>query len=166
MAFTALKQMQVRNQKLFEAEALPHQPERHYNTIDYSLKAMALRFLHTRCEDLLFDDVITSKEQAEGKYYGTSLRPGQIPYNMQMDVNRLCMELEQAIGIDKINDKHIDSLTAILMHNSLFKFAISFYKDDDAKGPLKMDKHPLAYLLMLCDELQCWDRIPRRGRKS
>lgn len=418
MAFTAFKQMQARNQKIFEAqslshqpeqhaqsfphqtgrhaEAFPHQPERHYDTIDHSLKAMALRFLHTRCEDLLFDDAIASQEQAEGKYYGTSLRPGQIPYNMQMDVNRLCMErelekfiesgvaedaytiyycflemffghygkskkmvellsefesngssllmkhrdhyshsvyvfalglsiyesnttfratfkkfygfdtdesnkkedlaaahcflefwgltslfhdigypfelpfeqvlsyfevdgkergkdsiflayhnvksftkisgeakehfnkmfgrkfksleellafwttkrlgaeydfseeyilkkihdkpispeafgyfmdhayfsagrlfreLEQAIGIDKINDKHIDSLTAILMHNSLFKFAISFYKDDDAKGPLKMDKHPLAYLLMLCDELQCWDRTSY-GRNS
>ena len=52
----------------------------------------------------------------------------------------------------ELNAGHIDALTAILMHNSLFKFTIS------NKVPLKMELHPLAYMLMLCDELQCWDR--------
>lgn len=52
----------------------------------------------------------------------------------------------------ELNAGHIDALTAILLHNSLFKFTIS------NKVPLKMELHPLAYMLMLCDELQCWDR--------
>jgi hypothetical protein len=60
---------------------------------------------------------------------------------------------------------HVDALTAILLHNSLYKFAITFYKDKDAKGPLPMETHPLAFLLMLCDELQCWDRTAY-GRNS
>ena len=48
--------------------------------------------------------------------------------------------------------KYMDALTAIELHNSLFKFAIA------RKKPLKMTEHPLAYMLMLCDELQIWDR--------
>ena len=50
-------------------------------------------------------------------------------------------------------------LTSILLHNSLFKFSVAFYKSGkDAKPPLKAGSHPLAWMLMLCDELQCWDR--------
>ena len=33
------------------------------------------------------------------------------------------------------------------------------------KKPLNMELHPLAWLLMLCDELQCWDRMAY-GRNS
>ena len=79
---------------------------------------------------------------------------------------RLYREIVESIGIGKVNEKHIDALTAILLHNSLFKFAISFYKDEENhKDPLRMELHPLAYLLMLCDELQCWDRTAY-GRNS
>lgn len=79
---------------------------------------------------------------------------------------RLFHEIENSVGTEKINKKHIDALTAILLHNSMFKFAVSFYKDKDKhKEPLKMSVHPLAYLLMLCDELQCWDRTAY-GRNS
>lgn len=60
--------------------------------------------------------------------------------------------------------QHMDALTAILMHNSLFKFSIFYYKAEIRK-PLKKELHPLAYLLMLCDELQCWDRTSY-GRDS
>ena len=53
-----------------------------------------------------------------------------------------------------------------MLHNSMFKFAIAFYKDKEKrKAPLKAELHPLAYLLMLCDELQCWDRTAY-GRNS
>ncbi|MBQ1524638.1 MAG: hypothetical protein IIZ55_05840, partial [Firmicutes bacterium] len=78
---------------------------------------------------------------------------------------RLYHEIERSIGAEKITKKHIDALTAIILHNSLFKFAISFFKSSDPKPPLKMDLHPLAFLLMLCDELQCWDRTAY-GRNS
>ncbi|MGI6090901.1 MAG: hypothetical protein ACOYEL_05905 [Saccharofermentanales bacterium] len=389
MAYTALKQMQKKIEDAFGMRTGPLQPERHYDTIDHGLKAMAQRFLHTRCEGLGFN-AETEAEESDGAYQGTSLQVGQIPYNMQMDINRLCLEreldkfidsgvaedaytiyycylemffghygkskkmvellsefesngssllmkhrdhyshsvyvfalglaiyesnkayrtvfkrfygfdpddantqedsaaagcfleywgltslfhdigypfelpfeqvhsyfevsgekrgkgslyiayhdvdvitnlggeakaqftklygrtfdsteelfafgiteklgmvydftedymlgkihdkptrpdnfdyymdhayfssarlyreIENSIGIEKINEKHIDALTAILLHNSLFKFAISFYKNkDNHKEPLRMEVHPLAYLLMLCDELQCWDR--------
>lgn len=62
--------------------------------------------------------------------------------------------------------EHLDALTAILMHNSLYKFSIAFYKEEGTI-PFKPDAelNPLAYLLMLCDELQCWDRTAY-GRNS
>ncbi|MBQ1237703.1 MAG: hypothetical protein IIX70_05390, partial [Oscillospiraceae bacterium] len=66
---------------------------------------------------------------------------------------------------EAVTKMHLDALTAILLHNSLFKFAISFYNDDNTKGPLHIEAHPLAYMLMICDELQCWDRTAY-GRNS
>ena len=81
---------------------------------------------------------------------------------------RLYREMEESVGISKITRMHVDALSAIMLHNSLFKFSISFYKDKDKskrKSPLCMEDHPLAYMLMLCDELQCWDRTAY-GRNS
>ena len=79
---------------------------------------------------------------------------------------RLLQELVRSIGLSCIDEKYIDALSAIILHNSLYKFAVSFYKDKDKhKDPLKMSIHPLAYMLMLCDELQCWDRTAY-GRNS
>ena len=81
---------------------------------------------------------------------------------------RLYREIEESIGISGITEMHVDALSAIMLHNSLFKFSISFYKDKDKnkrKNPLRMEEHPLAYMLMLCDELQCWDRTAY-GRNS
>lgn len=62
--------------------------------------------------------------------------------------------------------EHLDAITAILLHNSLYKFGIAHYKDE-GNIPFKPDAqlHPLAYMLMLCDELQCWDRTAY-GRNS
>lgn len=73
--------------------------------------------------------------------------------------------------------EHLDALTAILMHNSLYKFCIAnptmdperpgmhvWYKGD-GNIPFRAEIHPLAYMLMLCDELQCWDRTAY-GRNS
>ena len=396
MAYTALKQYQIINQNLFGQECGPIQPERNYDVNEFGLKALALRFLHERCEGLGFDTKVEEREKEEGCYQGTSLLKGQIPYNMQMDINRLCLERElekfidsgaaedaytvyycylemffghygkskkmvellsefeangssllmkhrdhyshsiyvfalglavyesnaiyrrtfkkfygfdtddtnetadheaaycfleywgltalfhdigypfelpfeqvmsyyevagekrgkgsvyiayhnldtitaladvakehfekvygrsfattedlfafgitqklgkaydfseeyirekistkpirpdtfgyfmdhayfssarlyreivNSLGIEEVNEKHVDALTAILLHNSLYKFAISFYKNKDAKAPLRMDMHPLAFMLMLCDELQCWDRTAY-GRNS
>lgn len=51
----------------------------------------------------------------------------------------------------------IDCFVAIVLHNSLFKFTIRGLLK--TKAPLSLnDGEPLAYLLMLCDELQCFDR--------
>lgn len=65
----------------------------------------------------------------------------------------------------EITKPRIDALTAILLHNSLYKFSIARYKDAEHNIPLRAKLHPIAYLLMLCDELQCWDRIAY-GRNS
>ncbi|MBR0160834.1 MAG: hypothetical protein IJQ02_06120 [Oscillospiraceae bacterium] len=79
---------------------------------------------------------------------------------------RLYAELYEILGPDRLNEKHVDVLTAIVLHNSLFKFSIAFYKDpENCRAPLKAELHPLAWLLMLCDELQCWDRTAY-GRNS
>lgn len=72
---------------------------------------------------------------------------------------KLFMEMECGLKAE-----HLDSLTAILMHNSLYKFCIANYKKEGNK-PFKAELHPLAYMLMLCDELQCWDRTAY-GRNS
>ena len=81
---------------------------------------------------------------------------------------RLYREITGSLGIEAITNKHMDALTAILLHNSLYKFSISFYDEDYAKEPLRMEVHPLAWMLMLCDELQCWDRTAygRNSRKE
>lgn len=52
-------------------------------------------------------------------------------------------------------DDTLDALCAILLHNSLFRFGLK------GKGaPLALAHgQPLTYLLMVCDELQCWDRV-------
>ena len=81
---------------------------------------------------------------------------------------RLYRELAEELGAKSLTEKHVDALSAIMLHNSLYKFAISFYKDkkpEKRKAPLRMELHPLAWLLMLCDELQCWDR-KSYGRNS
>jgi len=79
---------------------------------------------------------------------------------------RLYAELARIQGAQKLSAMHVDALSAILLHNSLYKFSISFYKDKEkCKAPLKAELHPLAWLLMLCDELQCWDRTAY-GRNS
>ena len=50
-----------------------------------------------------------------------------------------------------------DAFCAVILHNSLFKFTIRGFLGTGE--PLRLaDGQPLAYLLMLCDELQCWDR--------
>ena len=76
----------------------------------------------------------------------------------------LYKKLFEELGL-KLTKEYIDSLTAILLHNSLYKFSIAFYKDPVSNKRLKAEWHPLAFMLMLCDELQCWDRIAY-GRNS
>ena len=58
-----------------------------------------------------------------------------------------------------LKKEHMDALTAIALHNSLYKRKIT--RDEglkDADHAFKLEWHPLAYVLQLTDELQCWDR--------
>ncbi|MBR3020376.1 MAG: hypothetical protein IKH57_25485 [Clostridia bacterium] len=90
--------------------------------------------------------------------------PEQFGYYMDhafFSAARLYQEMVTVLGAEALEKAHVDALSAIMLHNSLYKFAIAFYKSGDPakrKPPLKAAYHPLAYLLMLCDELQCWDR--------
>lgn len=77
----------------------------------------------------------------------------------------LLKELLKVLPLEKITLEYMDSLTAILLHNSLYKFSVSFYKNSDLNRRICPEDHPLAYMLMLCDELQCWDRTAY-GRNS
>jgi len=52
----------------------------------------------------------------------------------------------------ELDEKKLDVLTAILLHNNLNKY------DIPNAHPIAPSEHPLSYLLMLCDELQNWDR--------
>lgn len=56
----------------------------------------------------------------------------------------------------KINYRYADALAAIMLHNSLFQHEI--LKEATVPAPLSPKTFPLAYFLMLCDELQCWNR--------
>lgn len=90
--------------------------------------------------------------------------PNRFGYYMDhafFSASRLYRELAEELGAENLTPLHVDALSAIMLHNSLYKFAIAFYKDKEPekrKAPLRMELHPLAWLLMLCDELQCWDR--------
>lgn len=55
---------------------------------------------------------------------------------------------------DEIPEEMMDVFVAVILHNSLFKFGIR----GKQRGLNLEDHQPLSYLLMLCDELQCWDR--------
>ncbi len=57
----------------------------------------------------------------------------------------------------RLTDDILDVLTAIALHNNLNRYDI---KKAVSPAPFAVDslKHPLAYLLILCDELQNWDR--------
>ena len=64
----------------------------------------------------------------------------------------------------------MDAITAIVMHNKFFEYNLkkdSLSSENGLKRgrPLALEEHPLAYLLILCDELQCWDRTSF-GKKS
>ena len=95
MAYSAFEKMRLLNRQRFGKDTGPFQPVLSDEAgTGFDLKSAVLRFLHERCEDLLFDRQIEEEEERSGIYRGTSLAPNQIPYNMQMDINRLCLERE------------------------------------------------------------------------
>lgn len=53
-----------------------------------------------------------------------------------------------------LDSERLDVLTAILLHNNFNKY------DAPDGHPIALNEHPLSYLLILCDELQSWDRLP------
>lgn len=70
---------------------------------------------------------------------------------------RKLLEVMKETG-SSITSEDIDAITAIVLHNSMYKFSITNVKNEQLNKPFEIHLHPLAYILMLCDELQCWDR--------
>ena len=95
MAYTALEKMRRINEDKYKCDVGPMQPSMYHSEQgNFNLKSCALRFIHEMCEGLRFNMKIEEEEEKTGIYQGTSAEQGQIPYNMQMDINRLCLERE------------------------------------------------------------------------
>ena len=101
MAYTAIRNMRERNRIRFGGDFGPFDPPLYENPANRNdLKSAALRFLHERCERLLFDPVKTAEEARTGVYLGKSRREHQIPYDMEADLNRLSLEKSLEAFID------------------------------------------------------------------
>ena len=101
MSYTAIEKMRKKNKERFGSATGPMQPPLYINRRQRNdLKSAALRFLHNRCEELRFDNTVEAEEEKTGIYRGKSLKPAQIPYNMQMDIDRLCLEKSLETFID------------------------------------------------------------------
>lgn len=72
----------------------------------------------------------------------------------------LFKEMEMCGNANFLKREHLDAIIAIALHNALYKRNLtddgSLMFDDHA---FMLEWHPLAYLLQLADELQCWDRV-------
>lgn len=78
----------------------------------------------------------------------------------------LIHNLMRILDEDELNEMYTNAFVAILLHNSLYKFSITNIKSNfNENRHFNLNRSPLAYLLMLCDELQCWDRTSY-GQKS
>ena len=115
MAYTALEKMRRLNEAEFGQDVGPMQPVLFPGADkNNDLKSAALRFLHERCEGLRFNTEIEAEEIKNSDYRGTSIKPNQIPYNMQMDIDRLCLERELERFIDSGVAEDAYNVTAAL----------------------------------------------------
>ena len=92
MAYTAIDKMYQHNFNLFGAGAGPKQPSLPVTDNPNDLRSAALRFIHERCEGLCFDEAVSAREENMHIFEGTGLKPGQVPYDLQMECNikRVC----------------------------------------------------------------------------
>ena len=146
MAYTALAKMRKKNLKEYGVNAGPREPDLYKAGNKNSLKCASLRFLHNACEGLKFDASIEAEEDKSGVYQGTSLKPGQIPYNMQMDINRLCLEksLEKFIDSGTAEDAYMvyySYLEIFLGHYGKSKKMIELLAEFESNGSSLLMKH-------------------------
>lgn len=140
--------------------------------------------INRRLKDRQYPEVIYGDTYISNILKKKPVEPNEFDYFMDhalFSSTIMYRELMSIYGVDEIlkdyrEDKKIyygimDALTAIVMHNSLFKFCLRTVAKSNAPGaekykePIKIAEHPLAYLLMFCDELQCWNRTSF-GRSS
>lgn len=85
----------------------------------------------------LYDRVVKASEFMDHGYFSAAILARQLFACSEITLDMPCL----------------DVFTAILLHNSFNKY------DAPDKHPIAVTEHPLAYLLILCDELQNWDRL-------
>ena len=147
MAYTALEKMRVRNRKAYGKDVGPAQPQLFGGGLERTdFKSAALRFLHVRCEELKFDDSVEKRENETGEFQGMSLKPNQIPYNMEMDINRLCMEkaLERFIdsGVaEDAYDVYYCYLDIFFGHYGKSKKMVELLSEFESNGSSLLMKH-------------------------
>ena len=146
MAYTALAKMRQKNLDEFGVDIGPKEPDLYTLGNANSLKCASLRFIHRACEGLKFDCAVEAEENAAGICKGTSLKPGQIPYNMQMDVNRLCLErcLEQFIDSGSAEDAYLVYycyLEIFLGHYGKSKKMVELLSEYESNGSSLLMKH-------------------------
>ena len=74
MAYSAIEKMRKKNGQIYGRDVGPMQPALSTGAENgFDLKSAALRFLHERCEDLLFDREIEEEEESSGLYRGVSV---------------------------------------------------------------------------------------------
>ena len=100
MAYSAYGKMRKENEARFGVDLGPFEPVLYCNKENPDdLKSAALRFLHNSCEGLRFNEPADAEFEGE-PYTGRSISAGQVPFNMQMDTDRLCLERELENFID------------------------------------------------------------------
>lgn len=92
-----------------------------------------------------------SKKEIEEKLYSRVLKQ---PNFMDHGYFSSVLILKQLLSSNclHLNEAIMDVLSAILLHNNFNKYDIPNSRS------VSLNEHPLAYLMILCDELQNWDR--------
>ena len=122
MSFTALEAMRQKNKERFGRDLGPFRPPFYPGEeTGTDLKSAALRFLEKRCEGLRFSPEKERLENETGRYLGAGLHPCQIPYNMQMDIDRLCLKNELASMMEIVTD---DQYSQRMMDQLCLKYVV------------------------------------------
>ncbi len=78
-----------------------------------AMKQSVTKFIREYCEDLRFDSAVEESEEKEHILLGAGMAPGQIPYNMQMDIDRLCMEKALSRFLDSGRKMRLTYISAL-----------------------------------------------------
>lgn len=128
------------------------------NSINNSSEIRPLDLLSNNIHNRLGTDLKLTKEKLYG-FLGDMQKSGFVDHGFYSAIILLKWYgyLVKQYYIDKNDSNHpiVNCAAAILLHN--------YYKNVLMKKPfclssLKCEKHPIAYLLILCDELQEWNR--------
>lgn len=121
----------------------------------FDLKTSALRFIQDHCENLFFDTKTEQQEISSGVLFGKSLKYGQIPYNMQQDINRICLSRELSKFID--SGTADDAYTVYYCYFEMmfgkygkYKKMIELLSEFESNGSSLLMKHRDHFSFRLC----------------